>query len=284
MTDTPAPRLTLGKARPEYQQAATWAADIHGSLRASRRLAWTVAAAALAVAALEAIALALMAPLKTVVPYTVLVDRQTGYVETARGLQLEGPLTQDSAVTQSFLVQYVLARETFDATDLRENYRKVSLWSAGPVQTQYQRDMQRSNPASPLNLHSPSTVLAVTVKSVSLLSPTSALVRFDTTRREAGAASGEQRAYTAAISFRYSGAPMRTEDRFINPLGFQVTSYRRDSETVSGTVAAAPAVAIVPPPVQPVASSAVVTPPVVVPPVVMTQPSVAPAPPPARAP
>jgi type IV secretion system protein VirB8 len=276
MTDPTAPRLTLGKRRPEYEQAASWAADVHGSLRASRRLAWTVAGVALAVAALEAVALAFMAPLKTVVPYTITVDRQTGYVETVQGLKTGGTLTQDSAVTQSFLVQYVLARETFDATDLRENYRKVSLWSAGPVQTQYQREMARSNPASPLNLYSPSTVLAVTVKSVSLLSPTTALIRFDTTRREAGAASGEQRAYTAAIAFRYTGAPMRNEDRFINPLGFQVTSYRRDSETVSGTAVASVAPSLVPPPVQPAAAATTttttVTSPVIVPPVVMTQP------------
>jgi type IV secretion system protein VirB8 len=265
MTATPSmPRL--GGRRPEYDQAASWAADVHGSLRASRRVAWTVAAVALGVAALEALALAFMAPLKTVVPYTILVDRQSGYVETVRGLQPGGTLTQDAAVTQSFLVQYVLARETFDATDLRENYRKVSLWSAGPIQSQYQREMQRSNPVSPLNLYAPNTVVAVTVKSVSLLSPTTALVRFDTTRREPGAASGEQRAYTAAIGYRYSGAPLRTEDRFINPLGFQVTSYRRDSETISGTATAAAAA------LPSLAPSLARTAPVIVPPVIIGQP------------
>jgi type IV secretion system protein VirB8 len=32
---------------------------------------------------------------------------------------------------------------------------------------------------------------------------------------------------------------MTMEDRFLNPLGFQVTSYRRDAETVAGSAAAA---------------------------------------------
>jgi type IV secretion system protein VirB8 len=221
-----------------YRSAASWASDNSETLRASRRVAWWIAGAAAVVAVLEAIALAALAPLKTVVPYTILVDRQTGYVETIKGLR-PGPLTQDSAVTQSFLVQYVIARETFDAADLSDNYHKVLVWSAGDQRGQYQREMQRANPASPLNLYAPSTVVATTIKSVSLLSPTSALIRFDTTRREAGQATGEVRSWAAVIGFRYSGAPLTMGDRFINPLGFQVVSYRRDAETVAGSASAA---------------------------------------------
>ncbi len=221
--------------RAQYDRAASWAADIHGSLRASRRVAWIVAAAALSVAVLEALALAALTPLKTVVPYTLLVDRQTGYVETVRGLQL-GKLTEQSAVTQSFLVQYVIARETFDATDLTENYRKVMLWSNGTVRSEYQRDLARSNPSSPLNLYSASTVLATTIRSVDVLTPTTALVRFETSQREAGAGAGAERAWTAVVAFRYTGAPMTMGDRFVNPLGFQVTRYRRDSDTPAQVV------------------------------------------------
>jgi type IV secretion system protein VirB8 len=223
-------------------QAASWASDVHGSLRASRRVAWIIAGVAAAIALMEAVAIVALTPLKTVVPYTILVDRQTGYVETVRGLQ-PGALTQDASVTQSFIVQYVLARETFDAADLTENYRKVSLWTAPAARAQYQHSMQRSDPTSPLNLFAPTTQVAVTIKSVSQLSPTTALVRFDTTRTEAGATSGERRSYAAVLAFKYTGAPMTMGDRFINPLGFQVVSYRRDSETTASLAPSAAAVA-----------------------------------------
>ena len=86
-------------------------------------------------------------------------------------------------------------------------------------------------------LNTPDTIVQTTVKSVSLLSPTTALVRFDTTRKDAGAAIGEVRSYAAVMSFRYTGAPMRMEDRFLNPLGFQIISYRRDAETAPGATA-----------------------------------------------
>ena len=220
-----------------YAEAATWAGDVHGSLRASRRVAWIVAGAASLIAVLEAIALVLLMPLKSVQPYTIVVDRQTGYVQSAAGLK-PGRLTQDQAVTQSFLVQYVLARETFDATDLRENYRKVQLWSAGAARDQYLREMDNTNPQSPLKLYPPTTVVQVTIKSVSLIGPGSALVRFDAERRDGGASSGTVRPYSAVIGYRYTGAPMRMEDRFVNPLGFQAITYRRDAETTGALPAA----------------------------------------------
>ena len=228
--------MRTGAGRPRYDRAASWASDIHGSLRASRRTAWIVAGVALAIAALEALAIAALTPLKTIVPYTLLVDRQTGYIETIRGLS-PGPLSQQSAVTQSFLVQYVIARETFDATDLRENYHKVMLWSSGAARGEYQHYMARSDPDSPLNLYTPSTTLATTIKSVDMLSPTTALVRFDTTNRQGVAAGGDQRDWTAVIAFHYTGAPMTMGDRFLNPLGFQVTRYRRDADSPAAVVA-----------------------------------------------
>ncbi len=217
----------------KYEAAASWAADVHGSLRASRRIAWIVAAAAALVAVLEALALAGLAPLKTVIPYTILVDRQTGYVETIKGLK-PGPLSETSAVTQSFLVQYVIARETFDAADLRDNYRKVTLWSAGSARNGYVDEMRKTNAASPLNLYPPTAIVGATIDSVSLLTTTTALVRFETVRHDSGGGVTPQGSFVAVMAFRYTGAPMRMEDRFLNPLGFQVTSYRRDSSSVPG--------------------------------------------------
>jgi type IV secretion system protein VirB8 len=230
-------KTEAGRSR-YYQEAASWASDIHGALRASRRVAWIFAAAAAVIAVLEAFALAALAPLKTVVPYAITVDRQTGYVETVRGLK-PGALSQDQAVVQSFLVQYVISRETFDATDLREQYHKVLLWSSGAAREQYEQLMRKTTPASPLNLYSPTTLVGVTVKSVSLLTPTTALVRFDTTRQDAGSSTGSAQSWTAVIAFHFSNAPMTMGDRFLNPLGFQVTRYRRDAETPAPYAASA---------------------------------------------
>ena len=45
------------------------------------------------------------------------------------------------------------------------------------------------------------------------------------------------------LTWQYSGAEMSAEDRLTNPLGFQVTRYRKDAETLPE---AAPTVVAVP--------------------------------------
>jgi type IV secretion system protein VirB8 len=220
--------------RAYYAEAQSWSQDMQQALRASRGRAYMVAGVAAAVALLEAVALAMLIPLKTVVPYTITVDRQTGYIETASGLK-PGALSQDAAVTQAFLAQYVLARETFDVTDLQENYQKVAAWTTGAARESYIAAMQLSNPGSPENIYNSATMVKIVVKSISLLSATTALVRFDAERQQ-GAAPAQRQPYAAAIAFHYTGAPMRMEDRILNPLGFQVTSYRRDTETAGPVI------------------------------------------------
>lgn len=224
--------MKVGSSREReayYREAESWAVDRLEANDRSRRLAWLIAFGACAVALLEALALIALAPLKTVVPYTLMVDRQTGFVQALK--PLDAPtVTPDAALTQSFLVQYVVARETFDVAEVQADYRKVALWSAEPERSAYVSSMQPSNPTSPLSRYPRSTVVAVTVKSVSPLGTGVALVRFDTQRREAGGGAQPTQAWVAVVRFRFSRAPLQVADRFTNPLGFQVTSYRRDQE------------------------------------------------------
>lgn len=223
------PRTEPAYKRIFQRRPDSWGEDLIERAHTERRRALMLAGVAALIAVLEAVALAALAPMKTVVPYTILVDRQTGYAETVKSLA-PGPLTQDSAIAQSAIVQYVIARETFDATDLRTNFEKTALWSDSLVRSEYRRLYQRDNPESPLKLYPATTVVSTVVKSVAMLRPGSATVRFDTIRHDQGASGGERRSYTAVIEYRFSGAPMRMEDRFTNPLGFLVTHYRRDAE------------------------------------------------------
>jgi type IV secretion system protein VirB8 len=235
-----------------YREADSWANDRQDSLRKSRRIAWIVAGAASAVAIFEASALMFLAPLKTVVPYTLMVDRHTGYVQVLKPIDAQ-KIAPDAALTQSFLVQYVVARESFDIDELQANYRKVSLWSADAAKSDYVTSVQVSTPGSPLSRYPRSTVVDTSVKSVSPLGGNAALVRFETQRRDASGQAQPARAWVAVIRYRFSTEPLQMEDRFVNPLGFQVVRYRRDAEALPPpapveTPAAAAQPATTPPP------------------------------------
>lgn len=223
-------------AQPDYDLADlpvsdSWATSVTDDLERSNRRAWLVAIIAASIALLEAVALVFLIPLKEVEPYTLLVDRQTGNVEALAPLdtQLVAP---DAALTRSFLVQYVIARESFTTDGLQADYQRVSLWSDQAVSQQYARSMEATNPASPLAYMPRGGVIRTEVKSVSTLSEGRAMVRFATTRTDRGASSQPTQHWIAVIGYDFTAAAMSEADRYINPLGFQVTSYRRDAETL----------------------------------------------------
>jgi len=220
-----------------YREADSWADDRQDMLRASRRTAWIVASVAVAVALFEAIAIIVMMPLKTVVPYTLLVDKQTGYVQELKPLDAE-KIAPDTALTQSFLVQYVIARESYDAGTVQANYRKVQTWSAEVAKADYVNGMQAANPASPLSRY-PRSVVDTRIKSITSMGGNQALVRFDTVRRDPGGQTQPPESWVAVIKYRFSTGPMRAEDRFINPLGFQVFGYSRSQENLAPQAAPA---------------------------------------------
>ena len=223
-----------------YRDAATWSDDRTAELTGSRKAAWIVAIVASVIALLEGIALVLLVPLKTVVPYTLLVDRQTGYVEAVKPLE-RATIAPDTALVRSFLVQYVIAREGFDFDQVKDTYYKVALWSSGDARSRYIADMQASSPASPLATLPRRALVQVQVRSVSSLGSDSSLVRFTTTRTDPGAQAQPPQHFAAVIKYGFSGAAMRAEDRMINPLGFQVSRYRKDAETLPEAAPLAPA-------------------------------------------
>lgn len=224
-----------------FAEGDSWARDRGDMLRRSRKVAWIVAGVACFVAVCEAIALVALTPLKTVEPYTLMVDRQTGFVQALKPVDAQ-LVSSDAALTQSFLVQYVIAREGFAYQTVQSDYHKVALWSGGQARADYLALMQASNPGSPLARLPRSSVIDVEVKSVSPLGRGSSLVRFDTTRQDAGGQVRPLGSWVAVVRYSYSGDAMSVADRMINPLGFRVTSYRRSSEVLPVSSTPAPLV------------------------------------------
>ena len=232
-----------------YVEADSWGKDRQDALRASRRIAWIVAWCAAAIAVMEAIALVVLMPLKTVEPYTLLVDRNTGFVQALKPLDPQR-ISPDTALTQSFLVQYVIARESFDIDTIQADYRKVALWSAEQARTRLCRRHPALEPAKPARALSADdrdrdageerVADGPEHRHGPLRDPAAR-------RRRPGAAAPR---YVAIIRYRYSGEPMSVEDRFVNPLGFQVLRYRRDAEALPPEAASPPPPTAAGPPVR----------------------------------
>ncbi|WP_230771587.1 virB8 family protein [Sphingomonas sp. Leaf4] len=212
-----------------FARSRSWADDGVERAARSRRIAWTIAGVAVGGMALEAVALAMLAPLKTVQPVTLLVDRNTGFVQALDPVTPQR-VAADAALTDAYLAQFVMAREGFDRATVQRDYRRVALWSAGPARSSYLATMAAGNPANPAVALPAGTIVSVRVKSVSRLRPGLSLVRFDTTRTTGDGRPEKAQPWISVVRFRFSDAPMSFADRLENPLGFQVAGYRRDAE------------------------------------------------------
>lgn len=240
----------IGSREAYYAEARSWGVEGELRRRRSSRTAWIVAAIATGIAALEALALIALAPIKTVVPYTVLVDRTTGFVQVLEGAHPQTVKPQ-TALTHSMLAQYVVARETFDIDSVAEQYKKVALWSGDAARRDYLALMPISNPLSPLNAYPRAAVVTTRVTSVTQTGPETVQVRFTTERRDGAQGAVTRGWYAAQLRYRFTGEPLSLEDRLANPLGFQVLEYRRDQEAAPQETAMPAQAAILPAPAQP---------------------------------
>jgi type IV secretion system protein VirB8 len=213
-----------------FAEARSWDADRVRAAERSRRLAWGVAAVSGLVAAIAVGAVAALAPLKTVEPFVVRVDRATGAVDVMTAVQSEKPLSYDEAVTKHFLAQYVRAREGWLAPAAEANFRQVSIMSMPAEQQRWGDAFRPANPLSPQVVYGPAGEAQVDIRAISFVSEGVANVRFHRIVRQVQQVTESD--WIATVAFTYTKAPMAEADRLRNPLGFQVTSYRADPEVV----------------------------------------------------
>lgn len=219
----------------DYLRAAeSWESETHRALRASRLRAWIAATIASAAALLALGALVLLLPLKEYAPYVVEVDKTTGHIETMRPLALGGAAPNE-AVVEANLVRYVIARETYDPADLKQRYDEVLRLSSGDALADWRRLWTPDAPTNPAIAYGWGTRIKVTVKAVSLLKADTAAVRYMLTKTDDRTGAATTSHWVAIVAFGFSERAMRVRERWDNPLGFEVSSFRADQEALGET-------------------------------------------------
>ena len=196
----------------------------------SRRNAWRLAIACALLTALSLVAILGLTPLKTSTPFILRVDNATGHIDQLTQMNhLE--TSYGEVVDAYFLNLYVLNRESYDYATIQTNYNITALLSSTEVQKEYYTLFD--GPQSRDKMLSNHTKIFVQVRSITPdIKDQSAVVRFATHDEDANGSSSTPKYWVATIGYRYVEAAMSAADRRINPLGFQVTSYRIDPEVI----------------------------------------------------
>src|SRR3546814_2791428 len=98
--------------------------------------------------------------------------------------------------------------------------------SARPEQDRWSRFYKTDNPQSPQNILAYRTDVFVEIKRVSFLGGNVAQVYF--TKESVTGSNSTKTDAVATIKYKVDGTPSKEVDRFKNPLGYQVESYRAD--------------------------------------------------------
>lgn len=180
----------------------------------------------------QAIALAMLSPLKTSVPYLIRVDQTTGFIDKVDPFN-DNNISKDEVLERYFLARYVENRESYDFNLLNIMYEQVESYSNNSVLNQYQNFMKSE--VSPIKKLKSNLILSVKVNSITFLDDDVAQVRL--TKRVLKSDGTEAPGYSntkwlATIAFDFNKSIPTEADRLLNPLGFQIISYKLDQELV----------------------------------------------------
>ena len=224
-------KKSLNKEAQKYIQAAQ---DFEKSeidrVRKNAKIAWRLSFVMTGLAALSIFAIVMLTPLKTVQPFVIRVDNNTGLTDTVSVMK-ERQDRYEEIVDKYFLKQYVQYREGYDWETIQTTFDATKLMSSPQVGNEFAAMYAGEN--APHKVLRNSRKVIAKVQSVAFLGDL-AQVRFTKQSVEVGDGVDNQKSapikMIATIAWEYQGGKMSEQDRLINPLGFKVKSYRVDRE------------------------------------------------------
>ncbi|UAT43292.1 type IV secretion system protein [Anaplasmataceae bacterium AB001_6] len=171
-----------------------------------------------------------IASFKSIEPFVIEISSKSGMATLVEPATVK-QYSADRKVIEYFLFQYLKARELFDSNTYKYNYyRVVRLFSSGDVYSQFRKYVSTSNPDSPVNLYSKANGMVLKIRSIQYLDLNNIQVRFallvDSERET------QEVNRVANVKYVFKDEMLSEEDRYINPLGFTITSYKVDSENI----------------------------------------------------
>lgn len=225
----PDPAGSTASGAKAMERFLDWDYDANEAARRQARIAWAVAALCLLLALASVVAVAALAPLKTVEPVFVRVDSATGAVDVLHRIDEEVGIGRQDLLDKGYLARYVRAREGYFFPTVQEQYRRVMLMSVGDARASYVQGFSKDNPDAPVNLYQDHKTVEIAIKSISFLRKGLAQVRY-----VAALGDGEEtrrQHWISTIAYEYEpDASIPLSVLADNALGFAVTDYRAEPE------------------------------------------------------
>ena len=168
---------------------------------------------------------------RTVEPFVIEIEKKSGIVHLVDPVTVK-QYSANEVLNNYFISEYIKAREIFDPYHYNYNYHtKVRLFSSSSVYNEFRNYIRSQNLDDLFNLYSDYVKSEFKIRSIQKLGDDALQVRFtiEFTKKDG---SSVRKNKIVIMSYRYAELEMDSQQRYINPLGFQVISYRVDDEYI----------------------------------------------------
>ena len=229
----PKPTKTPNRQAQSFiEAAADFERSKYEELLGSRKLAWALALTATAICTISIVAfLVALLTRSEPEPTIITVDRSTGATTVLRSVK-DAQDKYDDVVNKYWLANYVRSYEGYDWYTISEQFEAVKLMSETSVASEYSKVVQAPN--SPLTLLKDKAKVSAKVTSIAFVGDL-AQVRFTTEKMNTDGENPDGspvQKWIATIAFKFTNGLATEQQRFVNPLGFKVVSYRVDPEVI----------------------------------------------------
>jgi type IV secretion system protein VirB8 len=164
---------------------------------------------------------------KRIEPFVVAIEQESGITQVVNPFARAGIRT-DQALHSYFIYTYLRARETYSFFDYEYNYGQIVRLLSSP-EVYYSFRLQIADPTkSPVQRYSSFVSTSLKIRSMQFLELGKTVqVRFIIQEEGRGA---EKYNRIATIKYEFMPMQLKSDELFINPLGFQVVGYHVTDE------------------------------------------------------
>jgi type IV secretion system protein VirB8 len=230
--------LNKKKSDTTKPEKKNWYADRYQFVVVQRNLLAIITIISLLSSLVAAFSISQLAPLKSVEPFVIQIDQKSGITQVVNPITAT-EFSGNEAVNEYFIVQFIRARESIGIAD-NENYNTVRVMSDPlTVFREYLRDIDPNNPKG-IRAVTGNGFRAVRIGQIVFLEERTDIdgskirryqIRMIVTERSANREAMEINK-VATIEIKFVALSLSIQDRYLNPIGFRVVSYRTDEDAL----------------------------------------------------
>lgn len=168
---------------------------------------------------------------RSVEPYLVEIDRKSG-IATIVESETVRQFTASEVIRESFVVKYIKLREGFRASTVDEDKDLIRAMSTVDTYNYYTKNQGRYG-VGDIKDSERGAAVGVTIRSILFTSPKTVEAKI-TRYVVIDGNIIRKRYFKVRIVFDFFDLDLSIDDRYLNPLGFQVVGYDSTEEKVSG--------------------------------------------------